>query len=180
VKTHISIRPYRLDDAAALHEAAIESVWEVRPFMPWCRPGLTLDEGRRWIEAQVSAFAARKAFEFVISARDGRFLGGCGLNQIDEENHRANLGYWVRSSATGRGVATAAVRQLAQWAFDNTALVRLEVVVSTENAASLRVAEKAGALNEGVLKKRLLLHGIWHDAVMLSFVRSGNLSHRPL
>jgi ribosomal-protein-serine acetyltransferase len=172
----ISIRPYRLGDAVALHEAAIESVWEIRPFMPWCRPDLTVDEGRCWIEAQVSAFAARKAFEFVISSPDGRFLGGCGLNQIDEENHRANLGYWVRSSATGRGVATAAVRQLVQWAFENTALVRLEVVVSTENPASLRVAEKSGALSEGILKKRLLLHGVWHDAVMLSFVRTGKLS----
>ena len=172
----ISLRPYRLDDAAALHEAAIESVWEVRPFMPWCRPDLTVDEGRRWIEAQVSAFAARKAFEFVILAPDGRFLGGCGLNQIDEENHRANLGYWVRSSATGRGIATAAVRQLVQWAFNNTSLARLEVVVSTQNAASLRVAEKSGASSEGVLKKRLLLHGMWHDAVMLSFVQPAKLS----
>ncbi len=177
--TGISLRPYRLDDAAALHEAAIESVWEVRPFMPWCRPDLTLDEGRRWIEAQVFAFTARKAFEFVTLGRGGRFLGGCGLNQIDEENHRANLGYWVRSSATGRGVATAAVRQLVEWAFNNTTLVRLEVVVSTENAASLRVAEKAGALNEGVLKKRLLLHGMWHDAVMFSFVHGGTLGHGP-
>jgi ribosomal-protein-serine acetyltransferase len=172
MQTVVSLRPYRLDDLPALHEAAIESVWEVRPFMPWCRPDLTLDEGRRWIEAQVSAFKDRKAFEFVILAPDGRFLGGCGLNQIDEENHRANLGYWVRSSATGHGVATTAVRQLVLWAFNNTTLVRLEVVVSTENSASLRVAEKSGAVHEGILKKRLLLHGMWHDAVMLSFVRS--------
>lgn len=180
METDISIRPYRLDDAAALHEAAIESVWEIRPFMPWCHPDLTVDEGRRWIEAQISAFAARKAFEFVILAADGRFLGSCGINQIDEANHRANLGYWVRSSATGRGVATAAVRQLVQWAFDNTDLVRLEVVVSTENPASLRVAEKSGALNEGVFKKRLLLHGMWHDAVVLSFVHTGKLSFKHL
>jgi RimJ/RimL family protein N-acetyltransferase len=173
--TEISIRPYRLDDAPALHEAAMESVWEVRPFMPWCRPDLTADAGRRWIEAQVSAFKIGKAFEFVIVGPDSRYFGGCGLNEIDEENHRANLGYWVRSSVTCHGVATAAVRQLVQWAFINTPLVRLEVVVSTQNAASLRVADKAGALREGVLKKRLLLHGIWHDAVMFSFVRPGKL-----
>jgi RimJ/RimL family protein N-acetyltransferase len=173
--TEISIRPYCLDDAPALHEAAMESVWEVRPFMPWCRPDLTVDAGRSWIEAQVSAFKTGKAFEFVIVAPDSRFLGGCGLNQIDNENYRANLGYWVRSSATGRGNATAAVRQLVEWAFSNTTLVRLEVVVSTENTASLRVAEKSGAVTEGVLKKRLLLHGTWHDAVMLSFVRPGKL-----
>ncbi len=175
-ETNVSIRPYRLDDAAALHEAAIESVWEVRPFMPWCRADLTVGAARYWIEEQVSAFAAGRAFEFVIVAPNGRFLGSCGLNQIDEANHRANLGYWVRSSACGHGVATEAIQQLVQWAFGNTDLVRLEAVVSTQNAASLRAAEKSGAVREAILKKRLCLHGSWHDAVMLSFIRGEKLS----
>lgn len=167
-----SIRPYRFDDAVALHEAAMESVFEVHPFMPWCRPELTLDETRSWIETQVSAFEARKTFEFVIQSLDGRFLGGCGLNQIDDANRRANVGYWVRASATRRGVATTAVQRLVLWAFSNTDFMRLEVIVSTQNAPSLRVAEKAGAVREGILRNRLLLHGITHDAVMFSFVRT--------
>ena len=171
-ETGISIRPYRVDDAAALCEAASESGLEVHPFMPWCRSGLTVDELRRWIATQVLAFEAGKAYEFIILSEGGRFLGGCGLNQIDDLNHRANLGYWVRSSISGRGVATAAIQQLVQWAFTNTDLVRLEVVVSTRNTASLRTAEKAGAVREGVLRRRLLLHGTWHDAVIFSFIRT--------
>jgi len=163
----ISIRPYQVDDASALCEAAVESVREVRPFMLWCRPDLTVEEARRWIKAQVSAF------EFVILSADRRFLGGCGVNQIDYVNRRANLGYWVRSSATRQGVATTAIRQLVHWAFTNTDLVRLEVVVSTQNVASLRAAQKSGAAREGILKKRPLLHGAAHDAVMLSLVRGG-------
>lgn len=180
--TGVSIRPYRLDDAQALHEAALESVAEVAPFMPWCRSDLTLEETRGWIDAQVPAFEARRAFEFVIQSADGRFLGGCGLNQLDAVNRRANLGYWVRSSATRRGVATAAIRQLVHWAFRNTDLVRLEVVVSTQNAPSLRTAQKSGATREGVLEKRLLLYGASHDAVMFSFVRPDAVSgaaHAP-
>lgn len=154
----------------------MESVAEVRPFMPWCRPDLTVDDARSWIGVQVAAFESRAAFEFVIVAPDGRFLGGCGLNQIDDANRRANLGYWVRSSATRRGVAPAAIRLLVQWAFTKTDLVRLEVVVSVENAASLRTAEKSGAAREGVLRARLVLHGRLHDAVVLSFVRADRQS----
>jgi ribosomal-protein-serine acetyltransferase len=167
----ISIRPYRVEDAPALLEAALASVTEIRPFGSWCRPEMTLEEVRAWIQAQVQAFEAREAFEFAILAEDGRYLGGCGLNQIDRFNRRANLGYWVRSSATRRGVATAAIHQLVQWAFKNTDLVRLEVVVSTQNVPSLRAAEKSGAVREGVLRSRLLLHGLAHDAVVFSFVR---------
>jgi RimJ/RimL family protein N-acetyltransferase len=155
----------------ALHEAAMESVAEVRPFMPWCHHDLTLDEIRGWIDTQVAAFRARRAFEFVIVSARQAFLGGCGLNQIDDVNQRANLGYWVRSSATRRGVATAAIQHLVRWGFRNTNLVRLEVVVAHDNAGSLRAAEKAGAVREGVLRQRLLLHGTSHDAVVFSFVR---------
>lgn len=174
VEPPISIRPYRIEDAPALHEAALASVSEILPFLPWCHPDLTIEEIRAWIEAQVQAFEARTAFEFAILAEDGGYLGGCGLNQIDGAYRRANLGYWVRTSATRRGVATAAVRQLVRWGFENTDLLRLEVVVSTKNVASLRTADKAGAVREGILRKRLLLHGLPHDAVVFSFVREGS------
>jgi len=47
----------------------------------------------------------------------------------------------------------------------------LEIVVSIVNIASLRVAEKAGAVREGTLRNRFLLHGFAHDAAVFSFVR---------
>src|SRR6185436_2917019 len=179
VVPHITIRLYRIEDARTLYEAALSSVTEIHPFMPWCHSGLTLEDTRTWIAAQIQAFENLKAFEFAILAEDGGFLGGCGLNQINDANRRANLGYWVRSSAAGRGVATAAIRQLVQWAFANTDLVRLEVLVAAENVASLRAAEKAGAGREGVLRQRLLLHGAAHDAVLFSFVRGGGRRSMP-
>jgi RimJ/RimL family protein N-acetyltransferase len=167
----IAIRPYRLSDVRAVYEAAMESAQRVEPFMPWCHQHLTEREQHAWIEAQVTAFQTRTAFEFAIVGDADRYLGGCGLNQFDLANRRANLGYWVRTSAARKGVATAAVRLLVSWAWANTELARLEVVVATANFASLRTAERAGAQHEGVLRRRLLLHGVIHDAVMLSFVR---------
>ena len=173
----VSIRPYDLNDVEKLYEAARESVAELQPFLPWCHPEYVIDEARSWIELQVDQFQSGKEYEFVIVATEGRFLGGCGLNGIDRENRRANLGYWIRSSDTRRGAATAATRLLVRWAFDNTNLNRLEIVVSATNLASLRVAEKAGAIREGTLRSRLLLHGIAHDAAVFSFVRKDFESH---
>lgn len=170
-QTGIFIRPYAIEDAVALYEAAKESVMEVAPFMPWCRPDLSLEDARTWIARQVTNFQSGKAFEFVVLSHEGRFLGGCGLNDIDQENRRANIGYWIRSSVTGNGMATASIHLLVRWAFQNTNLNRLEIIASTENPASQRVAEKAGAVREGLLRCRLLLHGKAHDAVVFSFVR---------
>jgi RimJ/RimL family protein N-acetyltransferase len=78
--------------------------------------------------------------------------------------------YWVRTGDTNRGVATRAVRLLARFGFEAAALVRIEIVVPIGNAASIRVAEKAGASREGLLRSRVMLHGMLHDAVMFSLV----------
>lgn len=170
--TDIRIRPYRLDDAPAIWEAVRESMRELRPWMPWCHPGYAIDETRSWLAAQVQAFQHRSAFEFAITTDEGAYLGGCGLNQLDPLNQRANLGYWVRSSAARRGVATAATLLTRDWGFANTDLVRIEILMAVGNVASRRVAEKSGAVYEGTLRTRLTVHGTRHDAAMYAFVRS--------
>ncbi|HEX4953286.1 MAG TPA: GNAT family N-acetyltransferase [Thermoanaerobaculia bacterium] len=164
------LRPYRIEDAEALAEAARESAREVSPWGPWCHPAFSLEEARTWVAGQVETWAQRTAFEHCIVDGKGRYLGGCGLNQIHFGHGFANLGYWVRTSATGRGVATEAVRQLVDFARRETDLVRLELVIAVGNHASTRVAEKAGAHFEGILRARLQLHGLAHDARMYSFV----------
>lgn len=167
----VRIRPYRVDDAPLVWEAVRESLAELQPWMPWCHPGYSIDESRGWLETQVRAFEQGSTFEFAIVSADEEYLGGCGLNQIDTVNHRANLGYWVRTSATRRGVACQAVCAIRDWAFQHTGLLRLEVVVAVANAGSQAVAVKTGATREGVLKNRLLLNGAVHDATMFSFTR---------
>ncbi len=167
----VRIRPYALDDAEALYAGVRTSMADLMPWMPWCHPNYAIDETRAWLEAQVAAFADGRAFEFAIVSTAGQFLGACGLNGIDREHRRANLGYWVRSDLTRRGVATGAVLLLRDWGLACTDLVRMEIVVAVENQASLRVAEKAGAAREGVLRDRLLLHDGPHDAVVFSFTR---------
>jgi len=166
----VLIRPYRASDVAAAWDAIGESRTALHRWMPWCHQRYSIDDCRSWIEAQIPAFEQGTAFEFAIVSTDDRYLGGCGLNRLDDLNRRANLGYWVRTSATRRGVATRAVRELRDWAFEQTPLIRLEVVVAVGNVASEGVATRAGATREGVLRSRLLLHGVVHDAIMFSFV----------
>jgi RimJ/RimL family protein N-acetyltransferase len=167
----IRIRPYRLDDAQAIFDAVRESMNQLQLWMPWCHPRYSIEEARSWLGVQVQAFQQRTTFEFAITTDEGTYLGGCGLNQIDSLNQRANLGYWVRSSATGKGVATAATEMTRAWGFGHTDLVRIEVLVAVGNIASRRVAEKSGAVYEGTLRSRLTVHGTRHDAAMYAFIR---------
>ncbi len=165
------IRPYVESDAPVLLEAARESVDEVFPWMQWCHPGYAMHDATSWIAATIAGHRDGTMFDFVIFDATGRFAGGCGINHINRLDKFANVGYWVRTSSTRRGIAVVAVSQLLQWAFAHTDLNRLEIVAAVGNTRSQRVAEKVGALREGVLRHRLIAKGRPHDAIMHSVVR---------
>jgi len=169
-----SIRFYEPGDAQALWEAARESVLEVGPWLPWCHADYSIDDAAEWTRTRAALAAEGREYTFAILGPEGRFLGGCGLNHINRAHRFCNLGYWVRTSATGGGVATMAVRLAADYAFKNTDLGRLEIVCAAGNVASQRVAERAGAVREGLLRDRLVIRGQSVDAVMYSLVRGSS------
>jgi|TARA_B100002003_G_scaffold235193_1_gene249895 RimJ/RimL family protein N-acetyltransferase len=166
--SRLTLRRYELDDDVMLFEAARESIDEVYPYLPWCHPDYSIDDSRSWLLDIKPNWDDKKSFTFAIVDRvTGKFLGGCGLNSIDE-NPIANLGYWVRTSDTGRGIAAEAATGLLHFGFEHLGLIRIEILMSTKNEASKKVALLAGGTFEGILRNRLLLHGENHDAYLYS------------
>lgn len=167
----ISLRPYCMDDVDDLYQAVRESITELQPWMPWCTKEYSIEESRDWLSTREDAWNKGTDYGFRISdARTGRYLGGVGLNQINNLYRAANLGYWIRTSAAGRGVATRAARLVARFGFEELNLIRIEIVAAVGNLASQRVAAKVGAVREGVMRKALPVHGVEHDAVLTSLV----------
>ena len=167
----IRLRTFREEDANALYEAVRESIAEVSVWLPWCHENYSIEETREFIASREPASQGSEWYSFGIFEKDGgRLLGGVGINFINRVHQMANLGYWARTSAAGRGVATAAARLAARFAFEQLGLQRIEIVAAVANVPSQRVAEKAGATREGVLRKRLLINGESLDAVLFSLV----------
>jgi RimJ/RimL family protein N-acetyltransferase len=170
-KKEITIRPFRAEDSVALYDAIQESLEELPRWMPDLNRDLTLEEIRVWIGDQANHQADGTAYNFaIVDVRNDQLLGGCGITQINRRHQFANLYYWVRSSCTRQGVATQAVLQLARYGFDELGLQRIEIVMSVDNPASIRVAEKAGAVREGRLRNRIVAQGRPQDAFMFTFI----------
>ena len=165
-----TVRRYTLDDEADLFEAARESINEVGTFLPWCHADYCIEDSRSWLLTIEPNWDDKQSYSFaIIDNVSGKFLGGCGFNNIDE-HPIVNLGYWIRTSATGIGVATESTIGLARFGFSHLGLARIEIMMSTRNVASRQVAINAGAQLEGVLRNRLNLHGENHDALMYSLI----------
>lgn len=119
------------------------------------------DAGRQWREGTGAHFA-------VADVRTGRLVGSIGLRCSDWPVVEA--GYWVSREARGLGVGTGALRLVSGWALRRLGAARVQLVADVDNAASQRVAEKAGFVREGVLRQALETKGRRSDCVMFSLL----------
>jgi len=163
----ITLRPLYMDDLHDLLGAVQESVAEIMPWMGWCTLAYDEEITKPWLATLPESWKEGSQFALAITdAHNGEFLGGTGLNHINYQYRLANLGYWVRTSATGRGIATRAARLVGEFAVKQVGLLRAEIVVAMGNKPSLRVAEKCGCKPEGMLRNRLIVREKIFDAVM--------------
>jgi RimJ/RimL family protein N-acetyltransferase len=139
--------------------AVRESTDTVGKWMTWATPQFGTYEALCWFAKCSQARASGSAHEFGIFTTTGKFVGGCGLNQVSDQNKLCNLGYWVRQSMQQRGAATAASLALKELAFTSLALCRIEIVIARDNEPSLGVARKVGAVHECLAQNRLQIHG---------------------
>ena len=165
----VLLRPFRLEDAEATYTAVRESLHDLKPWMSWAHDDYSFNETREFIRITRARWSEGTLFAFAITdAKSGQVLGGCSLSHIHPVYYLCNLGYWVRSSRHGQGIAGQATRLAARYAFEKAGLIRVEIVIALGNKASIRVAEKVGAHYEGLLRNRMVVGREVYDAHMYS------------
>jgi RimJ/RimL family protein N-acetyltransferase len=150
------LRCWQPSDAPLLQEAVTGSLDHLLPWMPWAREEpQSLERRIDLLRSFRGRFDAGDDFVYgIFSPAEDAVLGGTGLHtRVGEE--ALEIGYWIRSSAAGRGLATEASAALTRTAFEHTGVDRVEIHVEPENARSLRVPEKLGFVREATLRRRL-------------------------
>jgi RimJ/RimL family protein N-acetyltransferase len=167
----IMLRRFKPTDAEAVFEAVQESVSHLYPWFDWVSDEYTLAETHTWLEGQAVTWEAKQIYSFAITdTKTDQFLGACFLNHLNWKDRFANVAYWIRYGAIGRGVAPAATLLLARYGFEELKLNRLEIIMAESNKASLRVAEKVGATREGFLRRRIVVRETIYDAFLYSLI----------
>jgi RimJ/RimL family protein N-acetyltransferase len=151
----LQLRATRMGHEQAVHEAVLESLDRLRPWMPWARSGLSAEDSATHCRESELKWHSREILDFCFFDREsGEFVGKGGLHTIDWGVPKFEIGYWIRSSREARGYATEACTAMAAFARLQLGAHRLEVTSDTRNAASRRVAEKSGFALEGVMRNR--------------------------
>ncbi|MDP9259608.1 MAG: GNAT family N-acetyltransferase [Actinomycetota bacterium] len=121
-----------------------------------------------WLERYEAGHLDGTCEGFAALDEQGGFLGLGLAVAIDREAGEVELGYIVAAGARGRGVASELLRRLTAWALDELGAQRVVLIVDIENAASSRVAARAGYVREGVMRSIHVKDGVRRDAELWS------------
>jgi RimJ/RimL family protein N-acetyltransferase len=140
----VTLRPWRDGDEPAIVEC-VDGEPEITRWLDRVPQPYTLEDARGYI-----AGLGEESFA-ITDATTGRVLGSIGAHW-NESGDVAEIGYWLRADARGRGVTTRALALISAWALARDGVARLQLRADVENTSSRRVAEKAGFKPEGILR----------------------------
>ena len=157
VVADLALRPWQSADAPGVARAYADP-----DIHQWHARSMSLAQAVEWVEYEVGRWEQERGGSWAITLDDA-LLGRVGIGGVSLDEARAGVTYWVLPEARGHNVASRAVGDVADWAFDYVGFHRLELDHSTKNPASCRVATKAGFMGEGIKRGRALHLDGWHD-----------------
>lgn len=163
----VRLRPLALRDGSAWRAQRISDRQFLEPVEPTVPGGWKSAHSKAaWVCTLLSLRSSADAGVVLPLAieLDGRFVGQVTMGNIQHGVvSDCWVGYWVHSSVTGRGVATAALALALDHAFLRVGVHRVTATYLPENLASGKVLERCGFRTEGFLRRNIHINGEWRD-----------------
>ena len=164
------IRKWKLSDAkdlaAALSNKKVQD--NLRDGLPY---PYTEQDGKEFISAMLSADES-ETFAFAITV-DNMVIGSIGIfRQGNIHRQTAELGYYIAEEYWGKGIMTEAVKQICEYVFAKSDIIRIYAEPFAYNIASCRVLEKVGFQYEGTLRSNAVKNGKVIDMEMYSLLKA--------
>ena len=164
------IRKWELSDAkdlaAALSNKKVQD--NLRDGLPY---PYTEQDGKEFISAMLSA-DENETFAFAIIV-DDMVIGSIGIFRQDNIHRQtAELGYYIAEEYWGKGIMTEAVKQICEYVFAKSDIIRIYAEPFAYNIASCRVLEKVGFQYEGTLRSNAVKNGKVIDMEMYSLLKA--------
>ena len=130
-------------DVHAVHDAVLASFAEIHPWMPWCTEPVDIEDQRQFVARSAVNWDEAVEFNFGVIDADGRLSGMTSL--MDRVGPGGlEIGYWLRTDVTGRGVITAATRALTALALALPGVTHVEIHCDAANLRSAAVPRRLG------------------------------------
>ena len=165
------LAPIEPADAPDLWVAVEGSRAHLEPWLPWVPFNNDAEASYRYADASALDWDHGRACRFTIRDKKTRVLYGVvGLESFAHLHQSVELGYWLRTEMTGRGIMTEGSRLLLGWSFSRLNVHRVRVAAATDNHPSLAVIRRLGFRFEGIAREAERCHGRWLDHALFSLL----------
>jgi ribosomal-protein-alanine N-acetyltransferase len=166
--SRIRLRPLRADDAGALYtlhsDPQVMRYWSCTA---WTDPAESESHLARMAQAERDG-----NIPWAIARRqDDVLIGSLSLFEIVPAHARGMFGYALQSASWGNGFALEAARLGLAHAFTAMGLERVEADIDPANQSSRRLVERLGFREEGLLRQRWKVDGVWSDSAWYGLLR---------
>lgn len=137
---------------------------EVTKFMEFGNSPVTFERMKDYLNLLKNN---KNLFLAIVMTETNQHVGNIRLGPIDWFHRRADIGVLVgERSVQGKGVASAAIQLVLNYAFNIMNLKRITLGVIAENTNAIRLYEKIGFVREGCLRSHVLCNGAYHDVIL--------------
>lgn len=166
----IELRAVTSEMAGDLFQIVEKNLDHLHGWMQWAVKDYSIGHARSFTELSERQWAARQTMNYLIFV-EGEIAGGAGYNFVDRTNRGTELGYWLDSDRTGRGIVTRSVSSLIKSAFADLEMHRVVIRCAEGNTKSRAIPEKLGFTKEGTMRECEWLHTKFVDLVVYSMLR---------
>jgi len=169
VNSLVMMRPLAREDIPHIRRLAAAEEIANNTYVPHPYPPEAADE---FVQKTRDQWRNDEACVFAIVERASDQFAGCMGIHFQPAHNRAEVGYWIGLPYWGRGLATAALRLIIQFGFEELGLNRIAAGHLPGNLASGRVMQKANMRYEGTLRGALMHRGEYKDELRYAILRS--------
>lgn len=120
-----------------------------------------------------ASYRSRFILFLLVEKTTGNIVGRCGIHNWNKEHNRGEIGYYITiENEKRKGLMTEAAMAVLKYGFEQQKLNRIEAMVGPLNVPSMRIIEKLGFKQEGVLRGHWMVDGMYEDTLLFSVLSS--------
>lgn len=158
----IAIVPASVEYAPMLAALVAQDGEHLNAYLPMVATLSSPEAARAHLLRAAARAADGEVFEWHLFAGDA-LCGAVRLKDVDCDDSKAKIGYFLGSGFAGKGILTSVLRTVLAWCFGPLGLNRIALHCASSNLRSMRVADRLGFVREGLLRQDEFLHGEFVD-----------------
>ena len=170
VNYNIRLEPLHLSVTETIFRAIDKDREYLKKWLPFVNQTLEISDTELFIQSVINQPDKKKDEIFCIWYKE-EFAGLIGFKDIDWNNRKTELGYWLSEKLQGKGIMTACVQKLLRYAFKKLKMNRVQIKVALGNDKSAAIPKRLGFQFEGIERAGEFHQGSFLDLEVYSLLK---------